>query len=317
MKRIAFVFPGQGAQAVGMGKDFYDSHAQARARFEQADEALGIKLTELIFQGPEEELKKTANTQPALLATSIAILEAVRELDIQPDFVAGHSLGEYCALVAADVIGFEDAIRTVRARGEFMEQAVPGGRGGMAAVLGAERERLAELCRAVSAEVGVVEMANVNCPGQIVVSGSAEGVRAVVERGKEAGAKRVLPLEVSGPFHSSLMKPAAERLAGVLERVSMRDARIPVVANVTADSVLQADQLRSLLVDQVVSPVLWEDSVTWMIAQGVETFVEIGSGTVLAGLIKKVDKRAQTVSINSLGALEAFAAEWRSVRSSS
>ncbi|MDF2719266.1 MAG: malonyl CoA-acyl carrier protein transacylase [Paenibacillus sp.] len=317
MKRIAFVFPGQGAQAVGMGKDFYDGHAAAKSRFEQADEALGFKLTDIIFQGPEDELKKTTNTQPALLTTSIAMLEAVKELGIEPDFVAGHSLGEYSALVAAGVMSFEDAVRTVRARGEFMEQAVPSGQGGMAAVLGADREKLAELCRTVSSEAGVVEMANVNCPGQIVVSGSVEGVQAVVERGKEAGAKRVIPLEVSGPFHSSLMKPAADKLAGTLDGVAMQDASIPVVANVTADSVLQADHIRTLLVDQVVSPVLWEDSIAWMIAQGVDTFVEIGSGTVLAGLIKKVDKQVQTVSINSREALEKFAADLHAVRSSS
>ncbi|MEF3302997.1 ACP S-malonyltransferase [Paenibacillus sp. GYB003] len=309
MKRIAFVFPGQGAQAVGMGKDFYDSHEGAASRFRQADEALGFKLTELIFQGPEQELKKTANTQPALLATSIAMLEAVKELGVAPDFVAGHSLGEYCALVAAGVMSFEDAVRTVRARGEFMEQAVPDGQGGMAAVLGADREQLGRLCRAVTSEVGVVEMANVNCPGQIVVSGSIEGVKAIAERGKEAGAKRVVPLEVSGPFHSSLMKPAADRLAGALAEIDMKDARIPVVANVTADSVLEAELIRRLLVEQVVSPVLWEDSVTWMIEQGVDTFVEIGSGTVLAGLIKKIDKQVKVVSINSRESLAAFAAE--------
>ncbi|RKN86560.1 ACP S-malonyltransferase [Paenibacillus ginsengarvi] len=315
MKRIAFVFPGQGAQAVGMGKDFYDNHEGARSRFLQADEALGFSLTELIFQGPDEQLKKTVNTQPALLTTSIAILEAVKELGIEPDFVAGHSLGEYCALVAAGVMSFEDAVRTVRARGEFMEQAVPSGQGGMAAVLGADREQLAALCRTVSSEVGAVEMANVNCPGQIVVSGSREGVQAVVERGKEAGAKRVIPLEVSGPFHSSLMQPAADRLAGTLAEVDMQDARIPVVANVTADSVLEAELVRRLLVEQVVSPVLWEDSVAWMISQGVDTFVEIGSGTVLAGLIKKVDKQVQAVSINSREALDKFAAELEASRS--
>ncbi|GAA3406741.1 ACP S-malonyltransferase [Paenibacillus hodogayensis] len=317
MTRIAFVFPGQGAQAVGMGQDFYEASASAKARFDQADEALGFKLSDLIFHGPEQDLKKTANTQPALLATSIAILEAVKELGVEPDFVAGHSLGEYCALVAADVMSFEDAVRTVRSRGEFMEQAVPNGEGGMAAVLGADREQLAGLCRSVTEEAGVVEMANINCPGQIVVSGSAEGVQKLAERGKEAGAKRVIPLEVSGPFHSSLMQPAADRLAGVLADVPMRDASIPVVANVTADSVLQAEQIRRLLVDQVVSPVLWEDSVAWMIAQGVETFVEIGSGTVLAGLIKKIDKQVQVVSINSREALDKFAADLQAVRSSS
>lgn len=317
MKRIAFVFPGQGAQAVGMGKDFFDSHEGARTVFEQADKALGFNISELIFQGPDEQLKKTANTQPALLTTSIAMLAAVRELGIEPDFVAGHSLGEYCALVAAGVMSFEDAVRTVRARGEFMEQAVPGGQGGMAAVLGADREKLAELCAAITAEGSVVEMANVNCPGQIVVSGSVQGVQAVVERGKEAGAKRVIPLEVSGPFHSSLMKPAAERLAAALANVDIRDARIPVVANVTADSVLEAEFIRRLLVEQVVSPVLWEDSVAWMIAQGVDTFVEIGSGTVLAGLIKKVDKQVQVLSINSREAFDKFASELETARSSS
>lgn len=312
MTRIAFVFPGQGAQAVGMGKDFYDSHSGAKARFDQADAALGFGLTRLIFEGPEDELRQTANTQPALLATSIAILEAVRELDIQPDFVAGHSLGEYAALVAAGVMSYEDALRTVRARGQLMEQAVPAGQGAMAAVLGAERERLAELCRAVSSEVAPVEMANLNCPGQIVVSGAAAGVAAIVERGKEAGAKRVIPLDVSGPFHSSLMKPASDKLAEVLAGVELHPATVPIVANVTADSVLQCEQIRTLLVEQVVAPVLWEDSVKWMIAQGVGTFVEIGSGSVLAGLIKKIDKSVAVVSINSREALEKFAAERQS-----
>lgn len=316
MNRIAFVFPGQGAQTVGMGKDFYEQHHGARSIYERADSALGFKLSDVIFDGPDEQLKKTYNTQPALLTTSIAILEAFKELGVKPDYVAGHSLGEYSALVAAGVMGFEDAVRTVRARGEFMEQAVPSGQGGMAAVLGAERDRLAELCADVSAATGIVEMANVNCPGQIVVSGSAEGVKAIVERGKEAGAKRVIPLEVSGPFHSSLMKPAAERLAGVLGELPMNDGAIPVVANVTAQAVTSADAIRKLLVDQVVSPVLWEDSVVWMIEQGVDTFIEIGSGTVLAGLIKKVDKQVRAVSINSLESLESFAADWNAIKSS-
>lgn len=311
MKRIAFVFPGQGAQAVGMGKSFYDSDPAAKRRFEQADDVLGFKLSQIIFEGPEDELKKTYNTQPALLATSIAVLESVLKLGIEPAYVAGHSLGEYSALVAAGVMSFEDAVKTVRARGQFMEQAVPDGKGAMAAVLGAEREALAELCRRVTAEVSVVEMANVNCPGQIVVSGTAEGVAAVAERGKEAGAKRVVPLEVSGPFHSSLMKPAADRLADVLASVPMQDARIPVVANVTAQPVAEADAIRRLLVEQVYSPVLWEDSVARMIADGVDTFVEIGSGTVLAGLIRKVDKQARTFSINSREALAQFAEEWK------
>ncbi|ALS27512.1 malonyl CoA-ACP transacylase [Paenibacillus sp. 32O-W] len=303
MGKTAFVFPGQGAQAVGMGRDVFETHAAARAIFEEADEALGFRLSGIIFEGPEEVLKQTANTQPALLTVSAALLKALAERGWTPDYVAGHSLGEYSALVAAGSLSFADAVRTVRARGEFMEQAVPGGQGAMAAVLGAERDALAALCAAVSEEIGTVELANVNCPGQIVVSGTAEGVRAVAERGKEAGAKRVVPLEVSGPFHSSLMKPAAERLAGVLERLDIRDAAVPVVANVTARPVTAAGEIRKLLVEQVYSPVLWEDCVRWLIAQGTDTFVEIGSGTVLAGLIKKIDRNVRVLSVNSAPSL--------------
>ncbi|MBJ6363341.1 ACP S-malonyltransferase [Paenibacillus sp. GCM10012307] len=309
MGKIAFVFPGQGAQAVGMGKDFYDQYPASRAIIERADAALGFSLSEIIFNGPGDELKQTINTQPALLAVSVAILEALREKNIQPDFTAGHSLGEYSALVASGVIGFEDAVRTVRARGQLMEQAVPGGQGAMAAVLGAEREALTALCQEISASVGPVELANVNCPGQIVVSGSAAGVNEVVSRGKEIGAKRVLPLEVSGPFHSSLMQPAADGLAEVLEGVELQDASVPVLANVTAEQTESAEEIRSLLVQQVVSPVLWEDSVRTMIDRGVDTFIEIGSGTVLAGLIKKIDKSVSTVSVNSVEALEKLGGE--------
>ncbi|QAY65568.1 ACP S-malonyltransferase [Paenibacillus protaetiae] len=305
MSKTAFVFPGQGAQAVGMGKDIYEAHEGARAVFEQADAALGFALSDMIFNGPDDALKQTANTQPALLTVSVALLKALQDKGLTADYVAGHSLGEYSALVAAGALSFEDAVKTVRARGQFMEAAVPGGQGAMAATLGAEREALAALCASVSSEgeAYAVELANINCPGQIVVSGAAAGVQAVVERGKEAGAKRVIPLEVSGPFHSSLMKPAADKLAGVLESVAISDAAVPVVANVTARPVSAASDIKKLLVEQVYSPVLWEDSVKYLIEQGVDTFVEIGSGTVLAGLIKKIDKSVKIISVNSLESL--------------
>lgn len=307
MSKTAFVFPGQGAQVVGMGKDAYDAFDRSRSIFEQADDALGFALSSIIFEGPEEALKQTANTQPALLTVSVALLKALEGRELKPDYVAGHSLGEYSALVAAGVLSFEDAVRTVRARGQFMEQAVPSGLGAMAAVLGAERETLAALCAAITAEGSAVELANVNCPGQIVVSGTAAGVQAVVERGKEeAGAKRVIPLEVSGPFHSSLMKPAAENLQATLAGIAMQDASVPVVANVTACVATAADDIRGLLVEQVYSPVLWEDSVRYLIEQGVDNFVEIGSGSVLAGLIKKIDKNVRIISVNSISALDAL-----------
>lgn len=299
MGKTAFVFPGQGAQAVGMGRDVYDTIESARAVFDEADAALGFKLSDIIFEGPADVLKQTAYTQPALLTVSTALLEALKERGLSADYAAGHSLGEYSALVAAGALPFAEAVRAVRLRGEFMEQAVPGGQGAMAAVLGAEREALSALCESVSAAEGTVELANVNCPGQIVVSGTAAGVAAVVERGKEAGAKRVIPLEVSGPFHSSLMKPAAEKLAPVLESLTFADASVPVVVNVTARPVTDKDEIRRLLVEQVYSPVLWEDTIRWLIGEGVDTFVEIGSGTVLAGLIKKTDKTVRVISVNS------------------
>lgn len=313
MGKIAFVFPGQGAQAVGMGRDIYEADPAARRLFEQADEWLGYSQTSLVFEGPEEQLKLTYNTQPALLTTSIAYLEALKPSGVVPDYVAGHSLGEYSALVAAGVLSFADAIRIVRLRGEYMDSAVPAGQGAMAAVLGAERAVLADLCSRVSREVGAVEPANLNSPGQIVISGTREGVEAVIERGKEeAGAKRIIPLEVSGPFHSSLMRPAAERLADALHKVPMHNAAIPVVANVTARPVTEPEEIVNLLVEQVYSPVQWEDSIVWLISQGVDTFVEIGSGTVLAGLIKKIDRSVRVIPVNSVQTLETAVTEWSS-----
>ncbi|MNN26533.1 Malonyl CoA-acyl carrier protein transacylase [compost metagenome] len=239
-----------------------------------------------------------------MLTTSVALYEALAAKGISPDYVAGHSLGEYSALTAAGVLTFEDAVATVRARGEFMEQAVPGGQGAMAAVLGGEREALAGLCADITQAGHLVELANVNCPGQIVVSGSKEGVAQIVERVKEIGAKRAIPLEVSGPFHSSLMKSAADRLGEKLAELTFKDASVPVVANVTAKPVQQGHEISKLLVEQVYSPVLWADSVAWLISQGVDTFVEIGPGSVLTGLIKKIDKTVRSFNVNGLDSLE-------------
>lgn len=304
MSKIAFVFPGQGAQAVGMGKDVYDALPNSRAVFEKGDEVLGFPLSKLVFEGPDSELKQTVNTQPALLTASVAYLEALREQGLKADYVAGHSLGEYSALVAAGVLSYEDAVTLVRLRGRFMEEAVPGGQGAMAAVLGAEREALAVLCQTVSEESGVVELANVNCPGQIVVSGSQEGVNGVVQRVKEAGGKRAIPLEVSGPFHSSMMRAAADRLAEELKKVTFNTPNVPVIVNVTASPVTDPEEIRELLVRQVYSPVLWQDSIEWLIADGVDTFVEIGSGSVLAGLIRKIDKTVKVININTLESVQ-------------
>jgi [acyl-carrier-protein] S-malonyltransferase len=280
-----------------MGRSLAEQSAAAREVFERADEALGFSLSSLCFEGPEEELRLTVNTQPAILTTSVAVLAALREQrpDVAPDYVAGHSLGEYSALVAAESMAFADAVKVVRARGQFMEEAVPAGQGAMAAVLGMDRQALQDVCETVTASGHPVQPANMNGPGQIVISGTAEGVRLAGEQAKAAGAKRVLPLNVSGPFHSSLMQPAAERLKGVLANIDVKDARVPVVANVSARPETAAAAIVDNLVKQVAAPVLWEDSVRWMAEQGVTTFVEIGPGKVLAGLIKKIAPTGTTI----------------------
>lgn len=297
MGKTAFLFPGQGSQTVGMGKALAENEAKAGNLFAQADEALGFPLSDLCFAGPEDQLRLTAHAQPGILTASIALLAAFSDQLPTPDFVAGHSLGEYSALVAAKAIPFEDAVTIVHQRGLFMEKAVPAGQGAMSAIIGLDREEVDRICQESTTTDSSVEPANYNCPGQIVISGHREAVERAGQLAVEAGARRAIPLSVSGPFHSRLMRPAAEQLAAVLDKTSIHDAEIPVVANVSGRPVTDQSEIRSSLVAQVAAPVLWEDSMRWMLEQGVDTFIEVGPGNVLTGLIKKINRRVLAVSI--------------------
>ncbi len=306
-KKTAFVFPGQGAQAAGMGRALAETVPAAARVFEEADRVLGMKLASLCFEGPEEELKLTANTQPAILATSIAALRAFEERGARADFVAGHSLGEYSALVAAGSLRFEDALRTVRRRGLFMQEAVPAGEGAMAALIGGDIEQVYALCREASA-LGVCEPANINSPSQIVIAGHRSAVEQAVRVAKEKGIRRAVLLAVSAPFHCELMKPAAERLAPLLDEIEFFDLNVPLVTNVAAAVITSGQDARQSLVRQVASSVRWSDSVRVLLDHGVTRFIEIGPGKVLSGLIRQMDRDCEILNVENPETLEQAAA---------
>lgn len=303
MKRIAFIFPGQGAQYVGMGKEFVENFKIANDVFEKASDSLGYDMKKLCFEGPQEELKKTENTQPAILTASIAAYEVLKEHGYKPEVVAGLSLGEFSALVAADVMSFEDAVKVVKARGKYMQEEVPIGVGTMAAFIGLEREKVIEACNRAS-EFGVVEPANFNSPIQIVISGEVKAVEKAVEIGKELGAKKAKVLNVSAPFHSSMLSGAGEKLANELDKITLGSFNHPVVANVTAEYYDSVSSVNELLVKQVSNAVLWEDSVRKMIDDGIDTFVEIGPGKALSGFIKRISRDVEILNIEDMASLE-------------
>ncbi len=286
----AFIFPGQGSQKVGMVHDLYEKYDVVKSLIRDADETLGFSLSHLMFEGPDEELMKTEFTQPAILTASVAVNAVLSEYGIVPDAAAGHSLGEYSALVAAGALSFSDAVHTVHLRGKFMQEAVPLGEGGMAAVMGLTPEKISEICEETAKTAGTVSAVNFNCPGQTVIAGQKEAVEAACANLKAAGAKRALMLRVSAPFHSSLMEPAAEKLKEVLDGVSVKDAKIPVFANVNAKAETKAEEIRENLVMQAAHAVRWEESVRQMMAEGYDTYVEVGPGTVLSGFMRKIDK---------------------------
>lgn len=297
---VAFIFPGQGAQYVGMGKDLYEAFKESQAVFAQADEVLGFSISKLCFEGPQAKLTITQNCQPAILTVSIAALEAfkvsAKGQRLSVKYTAGLSLGEYSALVASGVLSFEDGLRLVRKRADLMEEAARGNPGKMAAILGLERSVLEALCKKSNAE-----LANINCPGQMVITGRTEAVEKAKNLALEKGARRAIDLEVSGAFHSSLMKKAALEFKAFLEGFNLKTGSIPVVSNVTAEPRYEAGEIRENLFKQIYSPVLWEDSVRYIAAHGVKTFYEVGPGSVLKGLIRKIDSGLEVRNIGSVG----------------
>jgi [acyl-carrier-protein] S-malonyltransferase len=308
---IAFVFPGQGSQRVGMGQALAQTFPECRAVFEEADDALGAPLSRVCFEGPEEQLRLTENTQPAILTVSVAAARLLASRGIAPAMAAGHSLGEYSAHVAAGTLAFGDAVRTVRRRGRYMQEAVPVGQGAMAAILGLEGAAVAQACRE-AADGDVVAPANLNAPGQVVIAGTAAAVARAGERAKALGAKRVVPLPVSAPFHCALMQPAQDRLAPELRALPVKPPSMPVIANVDAAPKTDGPSAIDALVRQVSAPVRWEEVVRTLASAGIRAYVEVGPGTVLSGLVRKIDREARVANLEApsdLDAVERLVAE--------
>jgi len=296
MGKVAFVFPGQASQYPGMGKELAEMYPSAKAVFDEADKALGFSISKMCFEGSEEDLKLTANTQPAILTCSIATYRVLEEKGLAPDFVAGHSLGEYSALVAAGALKFGDAVRLVRKRGTYMQETVPAGQGAMAAIMGLSPAVVSDVCKR-AAQGQICAPANLNSPDQTVISGDADAIKRAVELASQAGAKRATILPVSAPFHSALMMPAQEKLEHELKKTHFDKLRVPLVTNVDADTIETGEQARDALVRQVTAAVHWEESVRLLIEEGVNTFVEVGPGKVLTGLLRQIERSVATLNV--------------------
>lgn len=296
MGKVAFIFPGQASQYSGMGKELAEKFGAARAVFEEADNALGISVSKMCFEGTDEELKLTANTQPAILTVSVAALRVLAEKGVTADYVAGHSLGEYSALVAAGSLNFSDAVKLVRKRGTYMQEAVPASQGAMAAIMGLSPAVVLDVCKR-AAQGEVCSAANLNSPEQTVISGDAGAVKRAVEIASQTGAKRAVMLAVSAPFHSELMRPAQEKLATDLAAIKFTDLQMPLVTNVDADTIRQGEEARSALLRQVTMPVRWEESMRLLLDEGVNTFVEVGPGRVLIGLMRQIERSVTTLNV--------------------
>src|ERR1700736_5818181 len=296
MGKVAFVFPGQASQYPGMGKELAEMYPSAKAVFEEADKALGFSISKMCFEGTEEEPKLTANTQPAILTCSVAVYRVLAEKGLTPDFVAGHSLGEYSALVAAGGLKFADAVQLVRKRGTYMQDAVPAGVGAMAAIMGLSPAVVADACKR-AAEGEICSAANLNSPDQTVISGHAGAVKRAVELASQAGAKRAVILAVSAPFHSALMMPAQEKLEKELRQTQFSDLKVPLVTNVDADTITRGDEAREALIRQVTMPVRWEESMRLLIDEGVDTFVEVGPSRVLVGLLRQIERSVSALNV--------------------